>query len=145
MGCVSTWVMHELRDFLLRVLEAKRLLKRVYYSTKNKGTKDDAKQLVIATISAEKTVNELIKARSKHKMADKILSDRKAELSLKMWTTGLPKRVKDYMEKENKLEPEHLHQYQESLLGYIEGIAKELTSWLLDIETLSELPHPPHE
>jgi len=137
--------MHELRDFLLRVLEAKRLLKRVYYSTKNKSTKDDAKQLVVATISAEKTINELIKVRSKHKMADKILSDRKAELSLKMWSTGLPKRVKDYMEKESRLGPEHLHQYQESLLQYIDGIAEELTSWLVDIETLSELPHPPRE
>jgi len=137
--------MHELRDFLLRILDAKRLLKRVYYSTKNRGTKDDAKQLVVAMISVEKTINELIEVRSKHKMADKILSDRKAELSLRMWSTGLPKRVKDYMEKANKLEPEHLHQYQESLLAYTDGVARELTSWLLDIETLSDLPHPPRE
>jgi hypothetical protein len=137
--------MHELTGFLTRIAEAKRQLKEVYYTTRDAATKADAKELVAATISAQKAAEELLRKQSKTRLARKALEDRKAELVLTMWSTGLPERVLDYSGKQRKLGQEHLHKYGASLLEYIQGITLELTRWLDDIDTLTELPRPPRE
>ena len=138
-------VMHELRGFLTHVMDAKRQLKEVYYTAKEASTKADAKKLVAAAISAQKVAEDLLRKHDKTRLARKALEDRKAELVLRMWSSGLPERVRDYIKKHRKLGQEHLHRYQESLLEYMQGITMELTSWLHDVETLSELPRPPSE
>ncbi|MHA1934404.1 MAG: hypothetical protein ACW97A_03900 [Candidatus Thorarchaeota archaeon] len=135
--------MHELSEFLTKVLESKRELKEVYYTTRNGDTKADAKELVVVTITLQKTAEDLLELKRKFKMATKVLTDRKAKLNLRKWKTGLPKRVKDYHKKNGKLSQEHLHRFQESLLEYIESISVELNNWVIDIETLRELPKVP--
>lgn len=135
--------MHELRDFQNKIIAAKRELKEAYYTTRDEGIKSDAKELVVATIGLEKTIEDLIVLRRKRKVARKVLEDRKAKLSLRKWSTGLPKRIKDYKQKKKKLKQEHLTKFQETLLGYIGVIASELNSWIIDIETLADLPKLP--
>ncbi|MHA1903707.1 MAG: hypothetical protein ACXADL_03575 [Candidatus Thorarchaeota archaeon] len=135
--------MHELREFLTKVLESKRELKEVYYTTRNEDTKADAKELVVVTITLQKTVEDLLELKRKFRMATKVLTDRKAKLNLRKWKTGLPKRVKDYHKKNGKLPQEHLHRFQESLMEHIESISAELNNWVIDIETLRELPNVP--
>ncbi len=135
--------MHELRNFQNKIISAKRELKEAYYTTRDEGIKSDAKELVVATIGLERTIEELIALRRKRKVARKVLEDRKAKLSLRKWTTGLPRRVKDYKQKKKKLKQEHLTKFQETLLGYMETIGLELSSWIIDIETITDLPKLP--
>lgn len=137
--------MHELAGFLTRTIESKRRLKEVYYTTRDESTKADSKELVAATISAQKIAESLLSKCSKDRLARTALEDRKAELVLSMWSVGLPRRVRDYTEKQRKLGQEHLHKYEESLLEYIQGITREMSTWLNDIETLSSLPRPARE
>jgi hypothetical protein len=137
--------MHELSGFLGRIMDSKRRLKEIYYTTRDESTKADAKELVAATISAQKIVEDLLKKCSDTQMARRALEDRKAELVLRMWSTGLPSRVRDYASKQSKLAKEHLHKYEQSLLEYIQTITQELAGWSSDIETLSNLPRPPRE
>lgn len=139
----SDETMHELARFLARVMECKRRLKQVYYSTKDESTKADAKELVAATISTQKSLEDLLTKCSNTKIAQKALQDRKAELVLQMWSTGLPERVHDYSSRYRKFAQEHMHKYQQSLLEYINGITTELVGWSNDIETLSKLPQLP--
>jgi len=124
-------------------MTAKRELKEVYYTTRNADSKADAKELVVASITLQKTVEDLITLRQKTKVARKLLEDRKATLSLRKWSTGLPKRIKDFKKKKKDMKQEHLHRFQESLLSYFDGIVDELNSWIIDIETLADLPKPP--
>jgi hypothetical protein len=72
-----------------------------------------------------------------------VLEDRKAELNLRRWSTGFPRRSKDFLKKSKKLEQQHLRKYQQGLLEYINGISIELTKWIEDIETMKGLPRPP--
>jgi hypothetical protein len=137
--------MRELARFLARVMECKRRLKLVYYSTRDESTKADTKELVAATISTQKAAEDLLTKCSNTKVARKALEDRKAELVLQMWSTGLPERVHDYTSRQRKLPQGHLHKYQQTLLEYIGGIAQELVGWSKDIETLIELPRVPRE
>ncbi|RDE16845.1 MAG: hypothetical protein C4K47_00880 [Candidatus Thorarchaeota archaeon] len=137
--------MHELAGFLTRVIESKRRLKEVYYTTRDEDTKADVKELVAATISAQKAAETLLSECGKARLARKALEDRKAELVLRMWSTGLPERVTDYASRQRKLEQQYVHKYQQSLMEYIQDLVREMTSWLDDIKTLSSLPRVPRE
>jgi hypothetical protein len=134
---------YELENFLTRVMTSKRTLKEVYYTTRDSETKFDAKELVVATISLQKTLEDLLKMKRKVRAARKVLEDRKAVLSLSKWTKGLTRRVDSYTKKKGKFKQDHLHKYQDSLLEYIEKINEELAKWVIDIETLSEIPRLP--
>jgi aldehyde:ferredoxin oxidoreductase len=135
--------MKELRTFLGEVLSAKRELKEVYYRTRNKDTKADLKELVAAAIGIQTTAKELLDLRAKSKVARQVLNDRKATLSLKKWKSGLPKRIKDFKKKSSKLPQEHLTKFQDQLLKYMNEISTTLNDWIIDIETLTDLPEPP--
>ncbi len=124
-------------------MTAKRDFKRVYYTSRNQETKLDTKELVAATITLQKLLEDLIAKRRTIRVAKKVLEDKKAELNLRQWATGFPRRVKDFLAKSKKLEQQHLRKYQQVLLEYINNISTELTKWIEDIETLRGMPHPP--
>lgn len=133
----------ELMKLLAQIITAKRNLKQVYYTSRDKETKLDAKSLVTATIGVQRLLEELIDLSRKRRIAKKILEDRKAGLTINKWSVGLPKRIKDYISKTKSLEQQHLTKYAESLLQYIESIGQELAKWIEDIITLAEIPKPP--
>jgi hypothetical protein len=133
----------ELNRLLAQIMTAKRDLKRVYYTSRNEETKLDVKDLVATTIGVQRLLEELISLRRKEKAAKKILSDKKAELIVRKWTTGLPRRSKDFVEKSRQLEQTHLRRYQEALLRYLEEIGEELAKWIEDIRTLADIPRVP--
>jgi hypothetical protein len=124
-------------------MTAKRDLKRLYYTNRNQDAKLDAKELVAATITLQRLLEDLIKKRQTIRVAKKMLEDKKAQLSLRRWSTGLPRRTKDFLAKSKKLEQQHLRKYQQSFLEYINSISNELTKWIEDIETLKGMPRPP--
>ncbi|MHA1964036.1 MAG: hypothetical protein ACXACG_14740 [Candidatus Thorarchaeota archaeon] len=128
---------------LTHVMTAKRDLKRVYYTSRSQDAKLDAKELVAATITLQKLLEDLITKRRTIRVAKKMLEDRKAELSLRRWSMGFPRRSKDFLSKSKKLEQQHLRKYQQALVEYINGISIELTKWIEDIETLRGMPRPP--
>ncbi|MHA1948620.1 MAG: hypothetical protein ACW987_02030 [Candidatus Thorarchaeota archaeon] len=124
-------------------MSAKRDLKRVYYTSRNQEAKLDSKELVAATITLQKLLEDLIAKKRRVRMAKKVLEDRKAELMVRRWLIGFPKRVKDFVSKSKKLDQQHLRKYQQTFLNFIDGISEELTKWVEDIETLREIPRPP--
>jgi len=128
---------------LTQVIAAKRDLKQIYYTSRNKESKFDAKELVAATIGVQKLLENLVDLSRKRRIAKKVLDDRKAELTIRRWQVGLPKRVKDFVDKTKNLEQQHLTKYCESLLLYINSIGQELAKWIEDINTLVEIPKPP--
>ncbi len=136
-------MVHTLTRLLTHVMSAKRDLKRVYYTSRNPEAKLDAKELVAATITLQKLLEDLIAKRRRIRIAKKVLEDRKAELMLRRWLIGFPKRVKDFLSKSKKFEQHHLRKYQQTFLTFINGISDELTKWVEDIETLREIPRPP--
>ena len=136
---------HGLTRLLTQVMSAKRDLKHVYYTRKNKESKLDVKELVAAIIAVQKLLEDLSNLERKNRVAKKMLQDRKADLTLQRWYTGLPTRVKDFVEKSKNLEQQHLRKYQQVLLQYIEGIGTELAKWIEDIITLTEIPKVPRE
>ena len=133
----------DLMKLLTQVITAKRDLKQIYYTSRNKESKLDAKELVAAVIGVQKLLEDLIDLSRKRRIAKKVLDDRKAELTIRRWSMGLPKRVKDFVEKAKNLEQQHLTKYCESLLQYITSIGEELAKWIEDITTLAEIPKPP--
>jgi hypothetical protein len=137
--------MHELREFQSRVIIVKRELKELFYTSRDATLKADAKQLVRASIILQKTIDDLLALNQKRRIAQKVLEDRKATLSLRKWSNGLPKRVQDYKQKQKKLSSEHSHKFQEVLLDYLGSITQELNDWIIDIETLADLPRPPKD
>ena len=136
-------MVHSLTRLLSHVMTAKRDLKRVYYTSRNQDMKLDAKELVAATITLQRLLEDLINKRRTLRVAKKMLEDKKAELNLRKWSIGFPKRAKDFLNKSKKLEQHHLRKYQQSLVEYINGISVELTKWIEDIETLKGMPRPP--
>ena len=124
-------------------MTAKRDLKRVYYTSRNQDMKLDAKELVAATITLQKLLEDLITKRRTIRVAKTMLEDRKAELSLRRWAIGFPKRAKDFLSKSKKFEQQHLRKYQQALVDYINGISNELVKWIEDIENLRGIPRPP--
>ncbi|NHJ15033.1 MAG: hypothetical protein EAX95_15230 [Candidatus Thorarchaeota archaeon] len=137
--------MQELRDFLNQVIIAKRRFKEMYYTSRESNTKSDSKRLVVATITVQRSLEQLLEISRKSKIAKKVLQDRKATLSLRKWSVGLPKRVKDFIEKKKKLNPDLLGKFYEALMAYLEGIGEELAAWIEDIQTLSEIPRVPRD
>jgi hypothetical protein len=133
----------DLMKLLTLVIAAKRDLKQIYYTSRNKESKQDTKELVSATIGVQKLLEELIDLGRKRRIVKKLLADRKAELTIRMWSLGLPKRIKDFVDKTKNLEQQHLTKYSESLLHYIDSIGQELAKWIEDINTLAEIPKPP--
>lgn len=138
-------MVHELTKLLTLVMTAKRDLKRIYYTQRGKEAKLDSKELVASIIGIQRLLEELVDLNRKRRAAKKVLEDRKAELTLRRWSTGLPQRVKGFIEKSKKLEQQHLTKYQQSLLDYINGIGTELASWIEDIHTLVEIPKIPKD
>ena len=138
-------MVHGLTRLLTSVMSAKRELKHVYYTRKNKESKLDVKELVAAIIAIQKLLEDLSDLERKNRVAKKILKDRKAELTLQRWNTGLPTRVKDFVEKSKNLEQQHLRKFQQVLLQYIEGMGTELAKWIEDIVTVTEIPRVPRE
>jgi len=138
-------MVHELTKLLTLVMTAKRDLKRVYYTQRSKETKLDSKELVASIIGIQRLLEELVDLNRKRRAAKKVLEDRKAELTLRRWSTGLPQRVKGFIENSKKLEQQHLTKYQQALLDYINGIGTELASWIEDIHTLVEIPKIPKD
>jgi hypothetical protein len=138
-------MVHELTKLLTLVMTAKRDLKRVYYTQRGKEAKLDSKELVASIIGVQRLLEELVDLKRKRRAAKKVLEDRKAELTLRRWSTGLPQRVKGFIEKSKKLEQQHLTKYQQSLLDYFNEIGKELASWIEDIHTLVEIPKIPKD
>lgn len=137
--------MQDLQYFLNHVVAAKNVVKEVYYTTQNDETKADTKQLVAALIGIEKTVEELLEMYAKHRLAAKLLADRKAQLELRKWSTGLDRRARDYVKRSTKLGQEHLHRYTETLQAYVDAIGQELAGWIVDLQMLDETPRPPSE
>jgi len=135
--------MRELRQFLSHVMTAKRQLKEIYYTASDADLKIDVKELVASLIGIQKTIEELTKLAQKSKIARKVFEDRKVSLTLRKWSVGLLKRVNAFVKRKKKMSLEHLSRYYESLLEYIQSISEELTGWILDIDTLSEIPRPP--
>jgi hypothetical protein len=136
-------MVHSLTRLLTHVMTAKRDLKRVYYTSRNTDMKFDTKELVAATITLQKLLEDLITKRRTIRVAKKMLEDKKAELSLRRWSIGFPRRTKDFLSKSKKLDQQHLRKYQQALLEYINGISNELTKWIEDIENLRGIPRPP--
>lgn len=132
-----------LTRLLTQVMSAKRDLKRVYYTSRNQESKLDSKELVAATITLQKLLEDLIAKKRRIRLAKKMLEDRKAELMLRRWVIGFPKRIKDFISKSQKLEQHHLRKFQQTFLTFINGISVELAKWVEDIETLKEIPRPP--
>jgi hypothetical protein len=130
---------------LTQIIAAKRELKQVYYTSRNKESKLDAKELVAATIGVQRLLQELIDLSRKRRVAKRVLEDRKAELTINRWSLGLPKRVKDFVDKSKNFEQQHLTKYSESLLQYINAIGQELAKWTEDIATLAEIPKLPRD
>ena len=126
-------------------MTAKRDLKRVYYTSRNQDMKLDAKELVAATITLQKLLEDLITKRRTIRVAKTMLEDKKAELSLRRWSIGFPRRAKDFLAKSKKLEQQHLRKYQQALVDYINGISNELVKWIEDIENLKGIPRPPRD
>lgn len=137
--------MSKLREFYEEVLSAKGALKGAYYTTRDPGAKDKARLLVRSVITVQKIVEELMALKKKSKPARSVIEDQKATLILERWMKGLPKRIDDFKNKRKSIERKHLSRYSTSLMKYIDKIAEELTGWVLDIETLAELPKPPEE
>ncbi len=137
--------MHELRRFLTNVMSAKRNLKEVYYTARSEKVKSDAKKLVVSSITIQKITEELLELWGRVRVARQILEDRKAELTLRGWSSGIPKRVGSYKDKAKKLSPDHLVRYYDVLSTYLENIATELTKWVEDIANLRELPKLPKD
>ena len=135
--------MHELREFEGKVRMAKLDLKEIYYTSRDENMKSDAKELVANVIVIQKSIERIIQLRKKTGAAKVVLNDRKARMTLRKWTNGLSKRVKDFKKKKSKVRQEHLTRYQESLLKYIKQIAEELNDWIIDIETMADIPKPP--
>ena len=135
--------MRELRQFLTHVITAKRKLKELYYTTRDADLKADLKALVASTIGIQKTLEDLINLTQKSRIARKVLEDRKVSLTLRKWSTGLPKRVSTFVKRKKKMNQEHLSRYYEAISDYFLTIHEELTSWVLDIERLREIPRPP--
>ncbi len=135
--------MHELRDFEAQVRIAKRELKEVFYTTRNEDTKSDAKLLVANMIALQRSIERILELRRTTKATLVVLGDRKAKITLKKWSTGLVRRVKQFKSKKGKLRQEHLERFKDSLLKYINEINDELNDWIIDIETMAELPKPP--
>jgi hypothetical protein len=137
--------MQEMRELLNYVIKAKRYLKEIYYTTRDENAKADAKELVAATIAVQKTLEQILELKRRSRTAKRVLGDRKAEMAVRRWSAGLPRRVKDYVEKQRKLEQHHLHRYQVTLLQYLENMGKELVAWAEDIDMLREIPRIPKE
>ncbi|TXT55176.1 MAG: hypothetical protein BAJATHORv1_40085 [Candidatus Thorarchaeota archaeon] len=137
--------MRELRSFLNKVLLVKRDLKYVYYSSREENKKADAKQLVVQAITIQKSIEKLLSLTSQSRLGRKLLEDRKAELLLKKWEKGLPRRVKDYKDKAKKLRSEHLRKFYDAILQYMDTILEELVSWTEDIQTLKDIPKVPKD
>jgi len=137
--------MQEMRELLNYVIKAKRLIKEIYYTTRNESLKADAKELVAATIAVQKTLEHILILKRRSRTAKRVLGDRKAEMAVRRWSAGLPRRVRDYVEKHKKLEQHHLHKYQIVLLQYLENMGKELVAWAEDIDMLREMPRIPKE
>ena len=138
-------MVHELTKLLTLVMTAKRDLKRVYYTQRGKEAKLDSKELVASIIGVQRLLEELIDLKRKRRAAKKVLEDRKAELTLRRWSTGLPQRVNGFIDKSKKLEQQHLTKYQQSLLDYFNGMGQELAKWIEDIHTLVEIPRIPKD
>ena len=138
-------MVHGLTKLLTLVMTAKRDLKRVYYTQRSKDSKLDSKELVASIIGVQRLLEELVDLRRKRRAVKKVLEDRKAELTLRRWSTGLPQRVKGFIDKSKKLEQQHLTKYQQSLLDYFTGIGQELAKWIEDINTLVEIPKIPKD
>jgi len=135
--------MHELREFEAQVRIAKLDLKEVYYTSRDESTKADAKELVAMTIIIQKSIERIIELRRKTGATKVVLNDRKAKMTLRKWSNGLTKRVRDFKKKKSKLRQEHLHRYQEVLTKYIQSIGNDLNDWIIDIETMADIPKPP--
>ncbi|TFG99550.1 hypothetical protein E4H12_02260 [Candidatus Thorarchaeota archaeon] len=138
-------MVHGLTKLLTLVMTAKRDLKRLYYTQRSNETKLDAKELVASVIGVQRLLEELIDLRRKRRAAKKVLEDRKAELTLRKWSTGLPQRVDGFIDKSKKLEQQHLTKYQQSLLDYFNTMGQELAKWIEDINTIVEIPKIPKE
>ncbi|MFW9886584.1 MAG: hypothetical protein ACFFAZ_16510 [Promethearchaeota archaeon] len=137
--------MQEMIELLNYVIKAKRHIKEIYYTTRNESLKADAKELVAATIAVQKTLEQILVMKRRSRTAKRVLSDRKAEMAVRRWSAGLPRRVRDYVEKQKKLEQHHLHKYQVILLQYLENMGKELVAWAEDIDMLREMPRIPKD
>lgn len=140
---VMTIPMQELRDFEAQVRIAKRELKEIYYTTRNEETKTDAKTLVATLISIQKAIERIIELRRTTREAEIVLTDRKAKMNLRKWSTGLIRRVKEFKNKKGKLRQEHLERFKDVLVKYIDEISTALNDWIIDIETMADLPKPP--
>ena len=138
-------MVHGLTKLLTFVMTAKRDLKRVYYTQKGNQAKLDVKELVASVIGVQRLLEELIDLRRKRRAAKKVLEDRKAELTMRRWSTGLPQRVNGFVDKSRKLEPQHLSKFQQALLDYLNGIGQELAKWIEDITTIVEIPKIPKD
>lgn len=138
-------MVHGLTKLLTLVMTAKRDLKRVYYTQRSTEAKLDAKELVASVIGVQRLLEELLNLRRKRRAARKVLEDRKAELTMRRWSAGLPKRVKDFVDKSKKFEQHHLTKYQQTLLDYFNGIGQELAKWIEDITTIVEIPKIPKD
>ncbi|MHA2432809.1 MAG: hypothetical protein ACXADO_06240 [Candidatus Thorarchaeota archaeon] len=134
-----------MRYLLNQVISVKRELKEIYYTTRNESTKADVKELVAATIAVQRILEQLLENKRKSRVAKRVLSDRKAELALRRWNAGFPRRARDFLAKRKKIEQQHLHLYKKSFLEYLESIGKELVSWSEDIETMREIPRLPED
>ncbi|MFW9801573.1 MAG: hypothetical protein ACFFFC_02930 [Candidatus Thorarchaeota archaeon] len=137
--------MQEMRELLNYVIKAKRLIKEIYYTTRNESLKADAKELVAAIIAVQRTLEHILVLKRRSRTAKRVLGDRKAEMAVRRWSAGLPRRVRDYVEKQKKLEQHHLHKYQVVLLQYLENMGKEIVAWAEDIDMLREMPRIPKE
>ncbi len=134
-----------MRYLLNQVISFKRELKEIYYTTRNESTKADVKELVASTIAVQRILEQLLETKRKSKVAKKVLSDRKAELALRRWNAGFPRRARDFLTKHKKVEQQHLHRYKQPFLEYLENMGKELVSWSEDIETMREIPRLPND
>jgi hypothetical protein len=137
--------MQEMRELLNYVIKAKRYLKEIYYTNRDENLKADTKELVAAVIAVQRTLEHILTLKRRSKTAKRVLGDRKAEMSIRRWSAGLPRRVRDYVEKEKKLEQHHLHRYQVVLLQYLENMGTELVAWAEDIDMLREIPRIPKD
>jgi aldehyde:ferredoxin oxidoreductase len=124
---------------------AKRKMKEIYYTSRDDDLKTDVKELVASIIGIQRTSEEMMNLARKSKVARKVIEDRKVGLTLRKWSIGLPKRINVFVKRKKKMNREHLTRYYQSLSEYIQKIGEELNSWIVDIETLKEIPRLPSD
>lgn len=135
--------MQELFGFGTDIREVKRVLKEVYYTARDRETKEKTKELVADVIRLEEKVEILQSLYNSSRNARRILKDNKAKAFLQKSGRALSRRSESYRDKHHQIPSTHLAKYRATLEDHVENVSKEINSWIRSIENIDETPSPP--